>query len=73
MAVRGFPLVGGVGCGDIRDSQEEVKAAMGQRPGGLGPCLLPTDQKVIQRIDGGWNETHEDWQDVSKSIRISPP
>lgn len=65
-------MVGGVGCGDVRDSQEGVKAAMGQHPGGLGPCLLPTDQKVIQRFDGGWNETCEDWQDVSKSFGISP-
>lgn len=54
-AAPGFPLVGGVGCGDVRDSQEGVKAAMGQHPGVLGPCLLPTDQKVIQHLDGGWN------------------
>lgn len=47
-AASGFPLAGGVGCGEVRGSQEWGEGScVGEHPGGEAQCSLPTDQKVI--------------------------
>lgn len=65
-AASDFPLVDGVGFGEVQGSQQGAKGAMGEHPGGVGQCYLPTGPEINQRFD------KVGVKHVSKNSRVSP-